>query len=47
MIIAVPAVSVMTMRATRGAVNLVTTWNWLLNRNTRPVDCNSASVTVM
>ena len=47
MIMAVPAVSVSTITATCAASNTLTTWNWLLNRNTRPVDCSSASVTVM
>ena len=47
MIMAVPAVSVSTIRMTRGAENTRTTWNWLLNRNTSPVDCRSANTTVM
>ncbi len=47
MIMAVPAVRVKMIRITRGAVNLRTTWNWLLNRNTRPVDCKMARMTVM
>jgi hypothetical protein len=47
MIMAVPAVSVMTISATRGGVNTRITSKVLWNRNTSPVDCRSASVTVM
>ena len=53
MIMAVPAVSVMTMRATRGGVKCRTmpvappVNCELLNRKTRPVDWSSARVTVM